>query len=737
MKSKYLFIGFLLLVAALALTACGSATPEPTQAPPPQPTQACPEVPACPECPTCPEPEVSTEGIPFFEAWSNSPHNDTTAEAFNHWNEDDPKEIPTSCARCHSTLGYQDYLGVDGTEFGVVDNAAPIGTTVECVACHNDVTLTLSSVVFPSGIEVTDLGPQARCMVCHQGRASTVSVNTSIEEAGLAGEPDTISEDLGFINIHYFAAAATRLGTEVKGGYEYEGKAYDPRFDHVAGYDTCNTCHSPHTLEVQVEQCSVCHTNVSSMEDLRDIRMQGSLVDYNGNGDITEGIYYEVDGLRGMLLQAIQSYGSEVSGTAIVYDPNTHPYFFIDSNANGEVDEGEAAGDNAYNAWTPRLVKAAYNYQTSIKDPGGFAHGGKYIIELLYDSIDDLNQALSSPIDLSNAHRIDAGHFAASQEAFRHWDEEGEVPGSCSRCHSAAGLPLYIQEGVAINQPVASGLNCATCHNDLANFTRYEVGAVTFPSGAQLDTGNSDSNLCLNCHQGRESTVSIRAAIDRAGVGDDEISDALSFRNPHYFAAGATRFGTEAKGAYEYEGQSYNGLFGHVDAFSLCTQCHDTHGLTVKVEACGTCHSGVNTEADLANIRISPSEGAIDYDGDGSITEGIQGEVQGMHDALYTALQAYAADTTGNAIAYNDGRYPYWFIDANGNGVADPDEGEGYASWTPRLLKAAYNYTWVAKDPGAFAHNGEYVMQFLYDSINDLGGDVSGMTRPPVTPPAQ
>jgi hypothetical protein len=42
----------------------------------------------------------------------------------------------------------------------------------------------------------------------------------------------------------------------------------------------------------------------------------------------------------------------------------------------------------------------------------------------------------------------------------------------------------------------------------------------------------------------------------------------------------------------------------------------------------------------------------------------------------------------------------------------------------------------VSKDPGAFAHNNEYVMQFLYDSINDIGGDVSGMTRP-TPPPAQ
>jgi hypothetical protein len=33
----------------------------------------------------------------------------------------------------------------------------------------------------------------------------------------------------------------------------------------------------------------------------------------------------------------------------------------------------------------------------------------------------------------------------------------------------------------------------------------------------------------------------------------------------------------------------------------------------------------------------------------------------------------------------------------------------------------AKNYQWVAKDPGAFAHNGKYILQVLYDSLQDLG----------------
>ena len=127
------------------------------------------------------------------------------------------------------------------------------------------------------------------------------------------------------------------------------------------------------------------------------------------------------------------------------------------------ADEGEVAFSNAFKGWTPRLAKAAYNYQVSLKDLGRYAHGGKYVIQLIYDSIEDLNEAISAPVDMETLRRIDHGHFAGSERAFRHWDEDGAVPANCSKCHTAAGLPMFATEGVFISQPVSNGLNCATC----------------------------------------------------------------------------------------------------------------------------------------------------------------------------------------------------------------------------------------------------------------------------------
>jgi hypothetical protein len=675
-----------------------------------------------------PEPVLE---VPFKDLWASSGHADTKAEPFVHWDAASPAEVPASCAKCHSAGGYQDFLGLDGSAVGKVDANAKIGTTVTCVTCHNAATVTMSSVVFPSGVEVTGLGPEARCMQCHQGRAFGGTVDAAIEKAGLT-DPDTTSPDLGFTNIHYFAAAATQYGTVTKGGYEYEGKTYDAKSSHVEGFNVCYGCHNQHTLQLRVEACATCHTGVKTTADLRNIRMAGSQMDYDGDGNKTEGIAFEIEGLQGLLMQAVQAYAKDVAKTAIAYDPNTYPYFVIDANGNGKADADEAVAANAYKFWTGRLAKAAYNYQTSIKDPGAFAHGGKYIIQLLFDSIEDLNAKLTTPVDLSTAHRLDAGHFAGSEEAFRHWDAEGEVPGTCARCHSGAGLPMYLKEGVNISAQPTNGFQCANCHDAMPEFTRYKVETVTFPSGAKVGFKDApDSNLCIECHQGRQSTVSVNTAIK--GLDADKVTDKLTFRNVHYFAAGATLFGTDVKGAYEYDGKTYVGQNTHVAGLDRCTGCHDAHTQEVKVAQCSACHTNVKTAADLENIRRS----AKDYDGDGDTTEGVAGEVEGLREKLYAALQSYAKSVAGTSILYSASANPYFFIDTNGNGQEDPDEVNSenrFVAWTPRLLQAAYNYQYASKDPGAFAHNGKYIAQVLCDSITSLGAkvklDTAKMVRP-------
>ncbi|MGE5250900.1 MAG: polyheme membrane-associated cytochrome C, partial [Bacteroidota bacterium] len=161
-----------------------------------------------------------------------------------------------------------------------------------------------------------------------------------------------------------------------------------------------------------------------------------------------------------------------------------------------------------------------------------------------------------------------------------------------------------------------------------------------------------------------------------------------------------------------------------------CTDCHDVHALTVKVDACKGCHTNVAGVEDLEKIRATTD--TTDWNGNGDTTEGVFAEIDTFRQTLFAAIQNYAETKAGLPIVYDANAYPYFFADADKDGKPDTKDNRNvsYNAWTPRLLKAAYNYQYSIKDPGAFAHNPMYVMQFLYDSIKDLGGDVSKLTRP-------
>jgi hypothetical protein len=333
--------------------------------------------------------------VPFYAEWASSPHARRAAEPFNHWNKDGA--IPIECAKCHSTPGFRDFLGADGTTPGVVDHPAPIGTVITCVACHNDKTVGLGSVKFPSGLQVSGLGAEAICMTCHQGVESTNSVNKAVTGMG----DDAVNPKLEFINVHYAAAGAMLMGTKAKVGYEYPGKTYAGQLQHVQPYTRCTTCHELHTVEVKFTACKGCHGQVTDMATLTRIRI--STADYDGMADPNEGLGQEVDHQRARLFAAITAYAKTVAGKPIVYSLEDYPYFFVDTNGNGVADKDETKFPNRYKSWTPRLLKAAYNYQFVTKDPGAFAHNPHYALELLYDSIADLGSKV--PVDLSKMTR--------------------------------------------------------------------------------------------------------------------------------------------------------------------------------------------------------------------------------------------------------------------------------------------------------------------------------------------
>jgi hypothetical protein len=312
---------------------------------------------------------------------------------------------------------------------------------------------------------------------------------------------------------------------------------------------------------------------------------------------------------------------------------------------------------------------------------------------------------------------------------------------ACQRCHTATGFRNIANSQDTYNPSgnffTATGnqaevLYCWACHTDNAGGTRRAktggVNGVIFNSGDVATLGDA-SDLCMLCHQGRESGVSVQKAVDARDTHD--------FINIHYFPTAAVMFGSAVNGGYEYSGKTYAGkntFAGHAGERDTCIKCHmrlaetstADHNFLPELEDCSTCHVGITKFED---IRIF---GGSNYDGD-SASEGLRGEIETLETSLIARIQTYATATIGNSIVYDGVAYPYFFYDIDGDGVTDSNEkgfGNRYRKFDDKLLKAAYNYQVSRKEPCGYLHNHRYIVQLLIDSIEDLGGSIESYTRP-------
>ncbi|SFI31186.1 Cytochrome c7 [Jannaschia pohangensis] len=330
--------------------------------------------------------EIDIENDQAILDWFRSAHANAAAEAFSHW--DDEGEINAACATCHSGEGFRDFYGLDGTQAGVVDGTIDVGGVVDCGTCHNAGLAKISEVTFPSGVVHPVTGVEASCLTCHQGRAAGATVLAATQ--GMAD--DEPNGELRFINPHYATAAATWLGGYGAAGYHYEGNAYSGRFFHARPVASCNSCHDPHTLEVQFEPCLTCH-EANSPGDIRIARQS-----YDGSGDTTVGIRSDIQANADLLMSLLLDYTDDVVGAPAIYDATRYPYFFADANGDGAIDMADGR-PVAYASWTPRGLRTAFNWKLVTADPGNYAHNPLYSLELLYDAIEDLSAPLGLDMD--------------------------------------------------------------------------------------------------------------------------------------------------------------------------------------------------------------------------------------------------------------------------------------------------------------------------------------------------
>jgi hypothetical protein len=280
-----------------------------------------------------------------------------------------------------------------------------------------------------------------------------------------------------------------------------------------------------------------------------------------------------------------------------------------------------------------------------------------------------------------------------------------------------------ISSVVYAGQTTVAAVNCSACHDDSpANDPHltglnYVRGAfpLRVPSAAgdyaiierSSALGVSDGtrtreyrtgNACMWCHKSRKDVTNYVLATNNI---------TSTSWGPHLGPAADVYTG---EGGYEFAGKNY-GNSSHTNLETGCVQCHmppvamnqgiGDHSFYPQISACQSCHAG-----------------ATSFDILGGQTQ-VSGMLQRLREALNTLGMLTRDGTTplDNELTDTD------FAADNALPQADPVAVD--------VAGPLYNYFVIARGGALGVHNPNYVQQILYDSIEGVEGDLSGLTRPP------
>jgi len=290
----------------------------------------------------------------------------------------------------------------------------------------------------------------------------------------------------------------------------------------------------------------------------------------------------------------------------------------------------------------------------------------------------------------------------------------------CAQCHTTTGFIAYSSGKVTSAWGAASDktkevLSCKGCHSNIgtgALRSNLPVAPYAGDSYRNPDLGTA-SNLCAKCHSGTQSGRSIKA---QAAAGANFAN--LPFIGSHSSAAVGILFKSIG---YEFGARDYsNGWhfkhdrigINHFKAYGFdtgsdgpCAGCHmsspnqhtfsplakDESGAVSAIisSSCAGCHTGA-AYLDAARVNARINKYAL-------------------------TLLALQKVLEGKGIYYAEAA-PYFFKSANN---ASP--GNAVTNWgTADTMGAAFNFSLLRHEPGAYAHNMVYAKRLIYDSIDCL-----------------
>jgi hypothetical protein len=347
-----------------------------------------------------------------------------------------------------------------------------------------------------------------------------------------------------------------------------------------------------------------------------------------------------------------------------------------------------------------------------------------------------------------------SAHGEFGGEGWKHYDWKLSSRRDCQRCHTTTGFVNYVTDqstyNAANNVFVATDnqaemLYCYGCHQlGSGGFlvARRAVDNAYLPSGPGVNntttiTGLGSSELCINCHSGREPGSQVKANLAASPTGPDNTS--FGSFNSHYLLAGATLFQDNTfsvsdnqfigPGAYQFVGNNY----ANPTAFTHNTIGGSTQGPCVGCHMTSPNVTGNNATGKHSFLPFTYTSGAVD-----NITSTQCASCHGVTTSALSVVGINASRTTyatrvaelktdleSRGIYYNSASYPYFYSD---NTWASSKQFKTWATKagtlgisTEDLVGVAFNLNYFTHEPGAYAHNDVYTYRVLYDSIIKIG----------------
>lgn len=392
------------------------------------------------KCDACHNPHDTTSLIQYNKDWAESGHGDVAAAA---WTE----ETYNSCAtRCHTGTGFITWVSSAGATTPTPQTDDGTMETLYCTACHQDYSWKRRAAT-TSGTGVATVyttydstasnkvlaaaGDSNLCNNCHAGRGSGYkSVAAANTNSGTLSGPHHgfASETLYALTGYQFANTAADWANYAWFAHDKIGLVNSINGDDISSLGTtrgpCVACHmagGSHKLEAATSTetadpvdatitaippnattCVLCHKDAHALtvDEMNTLK-----TDYKNR--ITaltlalqaRGLYYypsavEISGSR-------SNFGNVATPTALAD---------ITNNWTGLSAFGVSAGLDATTA-AKYLKGSAWNLIVTHDDPAGYVHNSKYTGDLLYDSLDYLddgllNQSITAAADVLTVNSV-------------------------------------------------------------------------------------------------------------------------------------------------------------------------------------------------------------------------------------------------------------------------------------------------------------------------------------------